>query len=221
MSARTLGVVSAKDNRRNVLWKEMVLGDLDVLILQNGFDEGTSTREPSGSHQPQVVQQRGPPQVTLIDVDLIDDDVAVSSASAFSEAKINSRRKQGRTISDVNLDVPTRHGTNNCNKRQRVPPNAPIINCETYVDLTSSSSMEYGVRPSQTMQQPPPPPLKEPTVRCPICVGPLVEETSTKCGHIFCKACITTAITAQKKCPTCRRKITAKSIFRVYLPTTD
>ncbi|GAB2214668.1 hypothetical protein Droror1_Dr00019028 [Drosera rotundifolia] len=145
MSARTLGVVSAKDNRRNVLWKEMVLGDLDVLILQNGFDEGTSTREPSGSHQTQVVQQGGPPQVTLIDVDLIDDDVAVSSASAFSEAKINSRRKQGRTISDVNLDVPTRHGTNNCNKRQRVPPNAPIINCETYVDLTSSSSMVHVV----------------------------------------------------------------------------
>ncbi|KAL9259272.1 hypothetical protein AKJ16_DCAP04698 [Drosera capensis] len=188
-SARMSGMVSANDNPRNIQWKEMVLGDLDVLILQNGSDEGTSTRGPSGSHQPQVVQQRGPPQVTLIDVDLIDDDVAVSSASAFLEAKINSQKKQGRTISDVNLDVPTRYGTNNWNKRQRVPPNVPIINYETYVDLTSSSSMEYGVRPSQTMQPPPPPPPKEPTVRCPICGGPLVEETSTKSMSSSWKRC--------------------------------
>ncbi|KZV39074.1 hypothetical protein F511_30447, partial [Dorcoceras hygrometricum] len=68
---------------------------------------------------------------------------------------------------------------------------------------------------------PPPPPPPEPTFNCPICMGPLLEETSTKCGHIFCKVCITKAIAAQHKCPTCRVKITSKSIFRVYLPATN
>ncbi|CAL0329323.1 unnamed protein product [Lupinus luteus] len=55
---------------------------------------------------------------------------------------------------------------------------------------------------------PPPEPPKEPVFNCPICMGPLVEEVSTKCGHIFCKACIKAAISAQNKCPTCRKKIT-------------
>lgn len=67
----------------------------------------------------------------------------------------------------------------------------------------------------------PPKPPKEPTFSCPICMGPLVEEMTTKCGHIFCKSCIKAAITVQGKCPTCRRKVTARDIHRVYLPTTN
>ncbi|KAF6133975.1 hypothetical protein GIB67_040739 [Kingdonia uniflora] len=65
---------------------------------------------------------------------------------------------------------------------------------------------------------PPPPPPPPPTFSCPICMGTLVDESSTKCGHIFCKRCITAAIAAQKKCPTCRQKLLMKDIFRVYLP---
>ncbi|KAI7984098.1 E3 ubiquitin-protein ligase TRIM21 [Camellia lanceoleosa] len=70
---------------------------------------------------------------------------------------------------------------------------------------------------------PPPslPPRKEPTFSCRACLGPLVEEISTRCGHIFCKSCIETAIAAQGKCPTCRRKITFKDTIRIYLPTTN
>lgn len=65
----------------------------------------------------------------------------------------------------------------------------------------------------------PPKPI-EPTFSCPICMGNLVEEMSTKCGHIFCKICIKASIAAQGKCPTCRRKITIKDTIRVYLPAT-
>lgn len=68
---------------------------------------------------------------------------------------------------------------------------------------------------------PPPPPPKEPIFKCPICMGPLVEEMSTKCGHVFCKACIKAAISAQGKCPTCRRKVTIKDTIRIYLPASD
>lgn len=60
---------------------------------------------------------------------------------------------------------------------------------------------------------------KEPIFSCAVCMGPLVEETSTLCGHIFCKRCIVTAIQFQNKCPTCRQNLTINSIHRVYLPT--
>lgn len=69
--------------------------------------------------------------------------------------------------------------------------------------------------------KPVPPPPKEPIFKCPICMGPFVEEMSTKCGHVFCKACIKAAIGAQGKCPTCRRKVTIKDTIRIYLPASD
>ncbi|CAA6660071.1 unnamed protein product [Spirodela intermedia] len=43
------------------------------------------------------------------------------------------------------------------------------------------------------------------------------EETSTVCGHIFCKPCITDAI-LQRKCPACRVKLSIQNIHRIYLP---
>ena len=58
-----------------------------------------------------------------------------------------------------------------------------------------------------------------PSFNCPICIGPMSEETSTKCGHIFCKKCIEAAIKVQRKCPTCRHKLRMKDIIRIYLPT--
>lgn len=56
-----------------------------------------------------------------------------------------------------------------------------------------------------------------PSLSCPICMGPLKEETSTKCGHIFCKMCIDAAIKVQHKCPTCRGKLRMRDTIRIYL----
>lgn len=78
---------------------------------------------------------------------------------------------------------------------------------------------EYSYMQRENATKPPPPP-KEPTFGCPICMGPLNEEMSTKCGHIFCKACIKAAITAQGKCPTCRKRVYPKDLIRVFLPST-
>jgi len=63
------------------------------------------------------------------------------------------------------------------------------------------------------------PPPAAPAFRCPICMDELQEATSTKCGHVFCKNCIKKALAVQKKCPTCRMKCRAKSIYRIFLPT--
>ncbi|ESQ49310.1 hypothetical protein EUTSA_v10021816mg [Eutrema salsugineum] len=64
-------------------------------------------------------------------------------------------------------------------------------------------------------------PVEEPKFYCPICMCPLTEETSTKCGHIFCNSCIKKAISHQPSCPSCRKHVTASDLIRIYLPTTE
>uniref|UniRef100_A0A2N9J3D1 RING-type domain-containing protein n=1 Tax=Fagus sylvatica TaxID=28930 RepID=A0A2N9J3D1_FAGSY len=185
--------------------------------IENRDQEGTSTQVGRNEVQAGQVGQSVPP--ATIDVEAIDDDVIESSPTAFAQAKNNSRRNQGRTVVDVDLEERTRATQNNRNKRRRVPPSPPIINCDLYINLESSSN---STRESVIMQPPPPPPPpKEPTFSCPICMGPLVEEMSTRCGHIFCKACIKTAISTQAKCPTCRKHVTVKELIRVFLPSTS
>ncbi|MCO5573148.1 hypothetical protein L7F22_026914 [Adiantum nelumboides] len=58
---------------------------------------------------------------------------------------------------------------------------------------------------------------KDVQLTCAICMDATKEETSTVCGHIFCRPCILGAIKTQKKCPTCRRKLTNSNIHRIYL----
>ncbi|BBH10022.1 RING/U-box superfamily protein [Prunus dulcis] len=173
--------------------------DLDLNSAPPGDNrdqEGTSTPADPQNNQATLLGQSAPPN--MIDVEAIDDDVVESSPRAFAEAKNNARRNQRRITVDVDLER-TRVTRN---KRRRVAPNQTILIKES-------------------VAQPAPPPPKEPTFSCPICMAPLVEEMSTKCGHIFCKACIRAAIGAQGKCPTCRRKVTMKELIRVFLLRPD
>eukprot|EP00262_Sarcandra_glabra_P013175 TRINITY_DN3599_c0_g1_i1.p1 TRINITY_DN3599_c0_g1~~TRINITY_DN3599_c0_g1_i1.p1 ORF type:complete len:227 (-),score=24.64 TRINITY_DN3599_c0_g1_i1:451-1131(-) len=163
----------------------------------------------------------------------IDDEVVISSPRSFLEARNQSRRNHAEMVvldedsythQGANAEEPiTRLSLNSHNKRGRIPPNRTVINCE-YINLEVSLSAKRR-NTKKPIPEPervaPPPPPKEPTFSCAVCMGALVEETSTTCGHIFCKKCITAAITAQKKCPTCRGKLSMKSIHRVYLPTTS
>ncbi|KAL8137238.1 hypothetical protein V2J09_003239 [Rumex salicifolius] len=189
--------------------KKMVLNvDLNVPAIE----EGTSLCPSWPAAVP--VTTSVAPQLLPIDVDLIDedDDVLISSPRAFAEAKDKSRNNRRRRVVDVDAEDSSSN-FNNRNKRRRVPGNQQVINCESYKGDAGRPREPIYLPP------PPPPPPKELTFSCPVCMGPLVEEMSTKCGHIFCKECIKTAITVQKKCPTCRRKTTAKDIMRVYLPS--
>ncbi|KAL8160600.1 hypothetical protein V2J09_002137, partial [Rumex salicifolius] len=171
-----------------------------------------------------------PPQIVPIDVDVIDDDVILSSPRSFAEAKKNSRRSRGGVlVVDLdagswinkscnvicNAETSSSH-LNDRNMNSRAPRHQQVINLES----RTANLRERGGRHQEQVALPPPPPPtpKEPVFSCPVCIGPLVEEVSTKCGHIFCKACITTAIAVQKKCPTCRSKMTMKDTIRVFLP---
>ncbi|KAG8641951.1 E3 ubiquitin-protein ligase RNF4 [Manihot esculenta] len=195
--------------------------DLNLLPNESRDQEGTSTQDVQFGVPTSQQEQPVPP--TTIDVEALDDDVIESSPRAFAEAKSNAQRNNtqrthGSTVVvDVDSGQTTRLNYNNHNKRRRILPNQTIISCEHYVNLeSSSSSMRENVQPPPSPQPP-----KEPTFNCPICMGPFVEETSTKCGHIFCKACIKAAIRVQGKCPTCRKKVAVKELIRVFLPATN
>ncbi|CAJ2679587.1 E3 ubiquitin-protein ligase RNF4 isoform X2 [Trifolium pratense] len=223
MSSRTGRVTAVRgySRRRKVgLDLDLNLPAGEIPIIENLAGENREQEGPSIQLGLQEVEVHANPQpivlveAPMIDVEEIDDDVIESSPRAFAEAKNNSRRNRGRTIVDVDLEEQTRVSNNNRYKRRREPPNQTIINCDLYINLEGSSSSTM-----ETVKKPPEPP-KEPVFSCPICMGPLVEEMSTRCGHIFCKACIKAAISAQAKCPTCRKKITVKELIRVFLPTT-
>ncbi|KAI4356367.1 hypothetical protein L6164_000396 [Bauhinia variegata] len=210
MSSRAVRGAAVRSYRRRKTALDLDLNR--VPPSENHEQEGTSNQM-----EPQVVQAGQQPhseQPAFIDVEAIDDDVVESSPMAFAEAKTNARRNRGRIIVDlVNSEDRVRVNNNNRNKRRR-DSTSEAINCEIYINLESSSS---SMRKYVTMEPEPP---KEPVFNCPICMGPLVEEMSTRCGHIFCKNCIKAAICVQNKCPTCRKKVTVKQLIRVFLPST-
>ncbi|KAF5810380.1 putative transcription factor C2H2 family [Helianthus annuus] len=60
----------------------------------------------------------------------------------------------------------------------------------------------------------------QPTFECPICMGPLVEQMATRCGHIFCEGCIRDVVGFHaEQCPICRRKVVHRELNRIYFPT--
>ncbi|KAL5192936.1 E3 ubiquitin-protein ligase COP1 [Glycine soja] len=91
------------------------------------------------------------------------------------------------------------------------PQNQTIINGSLWVNLENSSCS------ASENNKTPEPPKEQPVFNCPICMSALEEETSTRCGHIFCKNCIRAALSAQAKCPTCR-KVTRNSLIRDLYP---
>ncbi|XP_060174852.1 uncharacterized protein LOC132605685 [Lycium barbarum] len=196
-------------SRRNVV----LTVDLNVAPAgENRDQEGTFIHVVSGDT---THGQRGTSSTpAAIDVEALDDDVIISSPRAFEAAKNNSRRNQGRVIVlDVDSEDRTSRG-NSRDKRRRVFTNQATSG-DIHIDLEGHSCPK-----KVDLKSAIPAPPKEPTFSCPVCMGPLVDERSTKCGHIFCKACIKASIAAQGKCPTCRRKIAMKDTIRVYLPAT-
>ncbi|KAF5726579.1 E3 ubiquitin-protein ligase RNF4 isoform X2 [Tripterygium wilfordii] len=193
--------------------------DLNVAPNENRDHEGTSSQIEA---QPAQTGQRQPIPPARIDVDAIDEDIIESSPGAFAEATKNSRRNRRIIVLDVDSGQTTYVGDTPRVKRTKVLQNQTNFHCELYINCgtSSKSKRDDAINMAEPSMRPPPAP-KEPTFSCPICFGPLVEEMSTKCGHIFCKTCIKTAIGKQAKCPTCRKKVTVKELIRVFLPTTN
>ncbi|SPP82838.1 E3 ubiquitin-protein ligase RNF4-like isoform X2 [Drosophila guanche] len=55
--------------------------------------------------------------------------------------------------------------------------------------------------------------------KCPVCLEIVRhrEPFSTKCGHVFCRQCIETAIISFQKCPLCQQKLTLAKTNRIFL----
>ncbi|KAI3996816.1 hypothetical protein MKX01_041116 [Papaver californicum] len=169
-----------------------------------------------------------PPPMT-IDLEAIDDEVVISSPRSFAEARRNKARRNLEVLITAERPLP-RDGrveltlNSSYNMRKRPAASDAVINCDHYINLDgkSNSKKKCSMKPVVTPQAAPPkPPPKEPAFSCPVCMSSLVVATSTKCGHIFCKQCIKSALSAQSKCPTCRKKLSMKDTIRIYLPATE
>lgn len=56
---------------------------------------------------------------------------------------------------------------------------------------------------------------------CPICFDPCTNEgdhrlVATRCGHLFGKSCINTALTFRSECPSCRKKCKRKEVIDLW-----
>ncbi|XP_019174787.1 PREDICTED: E3 ubiquitin-protein ligase BRE1-like [Ipomoea nil] len=147
--------------------------------------------------------------------DSIDDEVVICSPRSFAEAREKSRRNH-QVIEVLDDETEAQGGPPDgfifCRRRKVSRRNGANVSC-----INLETPEKYKERKGDK----PEPKPKPPTFSCPVCMGQFVEETSTKCGHIFCKKCISTAIASQGKCPTCRQILKGKDTFRVYLPILD
>ncbi|CAM0911906.1 unnamed protein product [Alopecurus aequalis] len=102
----------------------------------------------------------------------------------------------------------------NGSKRRRVPP---VICISPDREERASNKRKTLVPVSRSCVNVAP---KEPVFTCPVCLNQMEQPSATSCGHVFCEKCIKSSIKAQKKCPTCRRKLGPRGFRRVYLPAT-
>ncbi|WVZ24586.1 hypothetical protein V8G54_003130 [Vigna mungo] len=121
--------------------------------------------------------------------DTDDDDVVELSPTTFAQTRSNQKRKINRR-SIYDIDDETGE-----------LPKEIVIDGKVYRTVETGSSST------------------PPALDCPICMAAFEEPMSTRCGHIFCRGCINTAIAAQGKCPTCRKKVTKNQLIRVFLPS--
>ncbi|XP_044389503.1 uncharacterized protein [Triticum aestivum] len=161
-----------------------------------------------------------------IDVEALEDEVQVVSASQVPPQRRN-RRTRRQPVTVVDLDVhATRQGVshddnatvlshNTRNKRPRV---SPVINISPE---TGEGSSLQSKNAGKTSKEPLDVAPKEPIFTCPVCWNKLDEPATTMCGHIFCTNCIKQAIQFQKKCPTCRKHLKMNNFHRIYLPNTS
>jgi hypothetical protein len=61
-------------------------------------------------------------------------------------------------------------------------------------------------------------------IKCPICLDTAStfekrnsQVVVTTCGHVFCSDCIRRSIAEQRRCPTCRKKLTVRQFHPLYL----
>ncbi|VAH83615.1 unnamed protein product [Triticum turgidum subsp. durum] len=168
-----------------------------------------------------------------INVEVIDDDVVIYTSGPPPQARQQSSRTGPITVIidddsettagpageglDEHVNTLLSLGMNPRHNPSRAQPNTDLV--INIVDTPETNSIPPKV--AQAVPEPVKEIPKETKFSCPVCMNELVNASSTICGHIFCQKCIKASIQAQKKCPTCRRKLTMSNFHRVYLPTAD
>ncbi|MCL7024949.1 hypothetical protein MKW94_010336 [Papaver nudicaule] len=226
MDPRRTQRVHAKETRRRKL--QIDLNDTPPAEIRAAAAALVECSQQGEGGRVGVVQVQPPPMT--IDLEAIDDEVVISSPRSFAEAK-RARRNQEVTFlaerpppRDGRVDETRLSLNSSYNMRKRPAASDAVSSCDHYINLDgrSNSKKKCTTKPVVAPQAAPPkPPPKEPAFSCPVCMSSLVEATSTKCGHIFCKQCIKSALSAQSKCPTCRKKLSMKDTIRIYLPATE
>ncbi|RKP06780.1 hypothetical protein THASP1DRAFT_24962 [Thamnocephalis sphaerospora] len=100
-----------------------------------------------------------------------------------------------------------------CSRRARLA--YAKASSSTPAAASSSASAPASV-PAQRSQRRKRRPARPP-IQCCICLDPPREVTSTECGHLFCRDCVLTALSAKPACPICRRKQNASHLVTLEL----
>eukprot|EP00252_Welwitschia_mirabilis_P021071 TRINITY_DN5298_c0_g1_i1.p1 TRINITY_DN5298_c0_g1~~TRINITY_DN5298_c0_g1_i1.p1 ORF type:complete len:151 (-),score=23.30 TRINITY_DN5298_c0_g1_i1:239-691(-) len=130
--------------------------------------------------------------------------------------QIGARNGQSNRNGRVPVIGRANSGDTHHRRNGRSPPTMTVVLCDDVGETDHNvSKKRKAVQSLKTVV--PAQESKEIKLTCAICMNAMEQETSTVCGHIFCKSCITSAIQLQKKCPTCRRKLTMSNIHRIYL----
>lgn len=97
------------------------------------------------------------------------------------------------------------------------------------LDESDESSDEVQIMEPGSQATPSVPIAQSPTkslIKCPICMENAAtferrgsQMVVTTCGHVFCSNCIQRSIAEQRKCPTCRKKLTVRQFHPLYLST--
>jgi len=77
--------------------------------------------------------------------------------------------------------------------------------------------------PAAEAEDPPRPDLKTMGLLCIICHDKMKDPVITKCGHLFCRGCVTEWLAnidkqSKRVCPTCRKGATLRDLRPAFLP---
>lgn len=115
-----------------------------------------------------------------------------------------------RVTGYINLSDPDEQPTNGAQRARRRTRSTGAIDP---VDGTSAEgpSPPKHARPDLNVSS-------DALYKCPVCMDDVRqrEPNTTRCGHIFCKECIVTAVQSTHKCPLCNKKITLRQLIRLY-----
>lgn len=54
-------------------------------------------------------------------------------------------------------------------------------------------------------------------LECPVCFDQFKDTMTTKCGHSFCKECISDCLNRKHECPSCKVEITIQDCIKNFI----